>query len=157
MVQRASQGDQDAFDKLFEAYIDLIYNYFFSRVGSKSVAEGLTSLTLKEATWALVQGRYSLRDRPFKLWLYETASSILLEDNHEMPNTLPHEEQDRLWELIRKFPADEQQIVGMRLLDHLSFAEIALLLSRSEEDCSGLYNRALVRLKQQAKKRGTLK
>jgi DNA-directed RNA polymerase specialized sigma24 family protein len=153
-VQRACQGDQVAFDKLYENNIGFIYNYFLSRVGSISDAEKLTDKTLTEATGALVQGHYNLRDKPFKLWLYSIATDVLLEQHPEPSNTLPKGEQNRLWQLIREFSFAEQQVLAMRHLDHLSFVEITILLGRSEKDCRRLYYQAFVKLKKMAQKQG---
>jgi DNA-directed RNA polymerase specialized sigma24 family protein len=149
-IQRASQGDQEAFDKLYETHIEFIYNYFLSRIRNSSVAQTLTAKTLTDATRALVQGHYTLRDEPFKLWLYNIANTVLLEHNYRSPR----EEQDPLWRIIHEFPFTEQQILAMRHLDHLLDTEIALLLGLSEEDCRQLYRQALVNLKKRAQERG---
>ena len=75
-VQRTTQGDQEAFDKLFQISVDFVYGYFFSRLGSISLAEALTSKTLTEATRMLVKGRYKLLDKPFRVWIYTIAKNV---------------------------------------------------------------------------------
>jgi DNA-directed RNA polymerase specialized sigma24 family protein len=155
-IQRASQGDQEAFDKLFEIYIDRIYTYFLHRVRSNSVAEILTSKALTEATLLLAQGHSTLRDKPFKLMLYSIARNVLLEGNYQSPNLPFQEVQDGLWRLIPELPFAVQDILIMCHLDHLSFAETAILLSCSEQDSKRSYEQALSKLKALAREKGVL-
>jgi DNA-directed RNA polymerase specialized sigma24 family protein len=153
-VQRAGQGDQEAFNKLCDIYIDPIYIYLFNRVRSKSTAETLTFKVLAEATSMLAQGHYNSLEKPFKLSLYSIARNVLLEGDYQSPSTPFPKEQDILWQLIPELSFAEQDILMMHLLDQLSFTEIALLLNCSERDSRHSYSQAISKLNQLAKEKG---
>ena len=172
-VQRASQGDQDALLELYEQYIDPLYGYFYSRVGSVSEAETLTSETFMRAVETLLRGHATWQDRPFGSWLYDTASNVLQEQNRTLEDRpfiedLSHArepfvpasqersvldsmigeaEGEALWQLVRALPAAEQRILVMRHAHKLPYAEIAKRLRLSESACKRLHYRVLKKLK----------
>src|SRR5438552_18711560 len=49
LVQRASQGDQDALVKLYETHLDPVYRFIYRRVENVLEAENLTSETFIRA------------------------------------------------------------------------------------------------------------
>ena len=49
LVELAQGGDADAFGLLYERYVDLVYRYIYVRVGSRHLAEDLTSETFIRA------------------------------------------------------------------------------------------------------------
>lgn len=153
-VQRASQGDEVAFDKLYETYIEYIFNFFFSRTRSSAISEALTSQTFTNAALTLIRGHYNHQDKPFKLWLYTISSNVLLEHGYELHDIPAQGMRDILWLLTRGFSSAERQILAMRHVDSLSEVEIALLLNSNEKDCRKLYYQTLVKLKQVAQERG---
>ena len=46
VLARASQGDREAFGKLYEQYVERIYNYVYYRTGNVHDAEDLTARAL---------------------------------------------------------------------------------------------------------------
>ncbi|MFL5655194.1 MAG: RNA polymerase sigma factor [Ktedonobacteraceae bacterium] len=175
-TQRASQGDQDAFIKLYERYIGRVYDYFFNRVSNVSEAEVLTSETFTRAIGALTRGRYVWRGAPFGAWLLSIGMHVLQERNRELKKAsvteglddpehglssriqgdvldiiVEREERDALWQLVGELPIVEQRVLIMRHKDNLSYAEIASLLQRSEAACKQLHYRALTKLRDKAR------
>ena len=82
-VQQVTQGNQDALIKLYEAYIDPVYGYFFNRTRSTSEAEALTSETFTRAVEALMRHHYTWQGKPFGAWLFGIAGRILQERNRK--------------------------------------------------------------------------
>ena len=68
---KAAQDDPSAFKRLYEVYVDRIYNYIYHRVGNSHDAEDLTSRTFYRALSHLP--KYVDRGLPFSAWLYRIA------------------------------------------------------------------------------------
>ena len=176
LVRRASQGDSTALAKIYETYIDDIYRYFYSRVSNISEAETLTSETFTRALEALSHKHFTWQGKPLGAWLHGIAANVireytrksmkapfieglndLLEPNEpvsEQPDMLEtliqQEKQNAIWQLIKEFPIEEQQILVLRHGYGLSYAEIAQRLGRSENASKQLHYRVLKKLKLKA-------
>ena len=74
ILNRASQGDLDAFGLLYERYIDRIYNYVYYRTGNVSDAEDLTARVFQRAMNHI--SSYTDRGVPFSAWLYRIAHNL---------------------------------------------------------------------------------
>ena len=76
LVQRAREGDSDAFEEIFRVYHARIYNYVYRLVGNADDAQDLTQDSFLKAYRALQRGT-----RPEKLsaWLYRIASNTCMD------------------------------------------------------------------------------
>lgn len=76
LVQRAREGDSDAFEKIFHIYHARIYNYVCRLVGDAEDARDLTQESFLKAYRALLRG-----EQPVNLsaWLYRIASNTCLD------------------------------------------------------------------------------
>jgi len=154
-----------AFGRLYDHYVQPVYHYLYSRVGSVPEAEDLTSQTFIAAFEALP--RYRERGH-FAAWLFRIARSKLMDHFRrsradtgldaadrpaEDPDTLSHliqdEELSRLKTLIHSLPADEQDLIRLRYVAGLSFPEMAELLGKREEAVKKSVQRLLARLRSQ--------
>src|SRR5574339_382523 len=70
----AAQKDPAVFGRLYDCYVQPIYRYVLSRVGTAHEAEDITSQTFMSAYEAL--GRYRERGQ-FSAWLFRIARSKL--------------------------------------------------------------------------------
>jgi RNA polymerase sigma-70 factor (ECF subfamily) len=173
IVQQVSQGDQDALITLYENHIDRVYQYFYSKVGNVTEAEDLTSKTFTQAIDALMDGQYAWQGKPIGAWLFTIANNVLQERNQNLNNLLYIENIDNLlepiqpitqetivpkaaiqrdgqailWELVKKLPLVEQQILIMRHVYSLPYSEIARRIKRGEHATKQLQYRALTKLK----------
>src|SRR5574338_1678518 len=68
----AARNDSAAFGKLYDRYVQSIYRYIYSRVGSAHAAEDITSQTFVSAYESLP--RYRERGQ-FSAWLFRIAQS----------------------------------------------------------------------------------
>jgi RNA polymerase sigma-70 factor (ECF subfamily) len=150
---------------LYDHYVQPIYRYFYSRVESVHVAEDLTSRTFMAAYESLP--RYQERGH-FPAWLFRIARSKLMdhfrgnrreipldaakkktEEGDALASIIQDEELNRLRLLIGNLRADQQELIRLRYVAELSFAEIAELLGKREEALRKSMYRLLARLKGQ--------
>lgn len=87
LINRASQGDAEAFGDLYERHMDDIYHYAFYRVGNHQDAEDLTELTFLKA-WENMAG-YRVSKAPFEAWLYRIAHNAVIDFHRTRKQTVP--------------------------------------------------------------------
>lgn len=166
-LNAAIQGDHVAFTVLYERYVSRIYNYIYYRTGSPADAEDLTAKVFHRALGHI--GKYRQMGVPFSAWLYRIAHNLVanwhrdnsrkkevpLEDHvnlaikSEMPEAalVKSQEKDMLMKVIRKMPADRQQLIILKFVDHLSNSEIAIIMGKSEGAIKSLYHRTLLAIR----------
>jgi RNA polymerase sigma-70 factor (ECF subfamily) len=136
-----------AFGRLYEHYVQPVYRYLYSRVGSMHVAEDLTSQTFVAAYEALP--RYRERGH-FVAWLFRIARSKLMDyyrdnkteidldqveriessdvDGDALNDIIQDEELKQIRLLIQHLDLDEQELIRLRFVAELTFPEMAQLL-----------------------------
>ncbi len=166
-VNRAIQGDHDAFGKLYENYVERIFNYVYYRTGNQHDAEDLTARVFFRAMRRIPQ--YQERGLPVSAWLYRIAHNLVANwhrDRGRRPEIsldegfayIPHsehpevtllhlEEQDHLLKIIRDLPSDRQQLIILKFVEHMSNAEIGQIMGRTEGAVKSLYHRTLLTLR----------
>ena len=142
LVARAKE-DPSAFGALYDAYVDKIYNYVYHRVGNHHDSEDLTSRTFYRALNNI--HRYTDRGLPFSAWLYRIAHNLVanwhrdqgrhpvvsldvapLDDLPDSPEAVAvdNEERERLLNVVRRLPADRQELLVLKFAGRMSNAEI---------------------------------
>ena len=171
VLEKAIEGDRDAFGVLYERYIERIYSYIYYRTGNVHEAEDLTERVFLRAMRHITN--YTNRGLPFSAWLYRIAHNIVANwyrDNsrrkeipiderlatvqsaeHPEINLLKIEEQDFLLLLIRRLPADRQQLIILKFVDRKTNAEIGQIMGRTEGAIKSLYHRTLQNLREEVK------
>ncbi len=167
-LEKAIQGDGEAFAKLYEHYVTRIYNYIYYRVGNINDAEDLTARVFLRALNHI--GNYRNRGLPFSAWLYRIAHNMVanwyrdnsrhkdisLEEPLQLVDnsiTLPEheliavEERKILLDIIRKLPTDRQELIILKFVDGLSNAEIGEVIGRTEGAVKSLYHRTLLSIR----------
>ncbi len=170
VLERASQGDREAFGVLYERYVDRIFNYVYYRTGNLHDAEDLTARVFQRAMKHI--HNYKDRGVPFSAWLYRIAHNLVanwhrdrsrrqeipLDDMPILPARGEHpevtlvrtEEQEALLRLIRHLPPDRQHPLILKFVENLSNAEIGQIMGRSEGAIKSLYHRTLLALRHRA-------
>jgi RNA polymerase sigma-70 factor (ECF subfamily) len=160
-----AKSDPTAFGRLYDHYVQPVYRYLYSRVESVHAAEDLTSQTFIAAYEALP--KYRERGQ-FAAWLFQIARSKMndhfrrtrheveleaaeriVEREDALGQVIQNEELTRLRSLIRKLDSEEQELIRLRYVADLSFAEMAELLGRREEAVKKSLYRLQARLKDQ--------
>lgn len=174
-LARAAAGDPEAFGVLYDRYVGRIYNYIYYRTGNQHDAEDLTSRVFTRAMKHITN--YQDRGVPFSAWLYRIAHNLVanwhrdssrrqevtLDDAYRMGSDgeLPEsalmrtEEEKVLLNIIRHLPADRQQLLILKFVEHLSNAEIGRIMGRTEGAIKSLYHRTLLSLRSEVKNRDT--
>jgi len=163
----ASEGDGEAFGVLYERYVARIYTYIYYRTGNSDDAEDLTARVFFRAMRHI--GNYRHRGLPFSAWLYRIAHNLVANwyrdksrrreipldefvfghqtGDHPESELLQNEELEKLLKDIRYLPADRQQLLILKFVEHLSNAEIGRIMGRSEGAVKSLYHRTLLNLR----------
>lgn len=166
-LNRAIQGDHEAFGMLYEQYVERIFNYVYYRTGNQHDAEDLTAKVFFRAMRRIPQ--YQERGLPISAWLYRIAHNLVanwhrdrgrrpeisLDEGYasishsEQPEVtmLQLEEHDHLLRIIRDLPPERQQLIILKFVEHMSNAEIGQIMGRTEGAVKSLYHRTLLTLR----------
>jgi len=154
-----------AFGRLYDRYVQPIYRYVYSRVGSSHEAEDITSQTFMAAYESLTRYR---EQGQFSAWLFRIARSKMndhfrrsrrefvleaageiLEREDALGALIRAEELSRIRSIIKGLNNEEQELIRLRYVADLSFVEIADLLGKREDAVKKSVYRLLARLKSQ--------
>ena len=166
----AAKADPEAFGALYERYVKKIYSYLYYRTGNHHDAEDLTERVFQRAMLNI--DRYTSRGLPFSAWLYRIAHNLVAnwhrdqrrrqmvplnevspQDLAAMRTDAPEnltesrQEQEQLLQVVRRMPEERQQLLILKFVDHLSNAEIGVVMHRSEGAVKSLYHRTLLALR----------
>ncbi len=159
-----AKTDSAAFGRLYDLYVQPVYRYLYSRVGSVHEAEDLTSQTFIAAYEALP--KYHERGL-FAAWLLRIARSKMYDQFRKRKRELPletasewieredcisqvihAEDITRLRSIISDLEGNDQELLRLRYVANLSFAEIAELLAKREDAVKKTLYRLLAQLKE---------
>ncbi|MBM4423972.1 MAG: sigma-70 family RNA polymerase sigma factor [Chloroflexi bacterium] len=165
--------DPTSFGELYERYVGRIYSYVYYRTGNEHDAEDLTARVFFRALKRLPS--YSDRGLPFSAWLYRIAHNLVANWHRDqgrrkivpldeyvvngIQSEAPEyaaesrEEQEFLLDIIRQLPAERQQLLILKFVEHMSNAEIGAVLNRSEGAIKSLYHRTLLTLRDDLERR----
>jgi len=138
-MEQFCQGDQGAFDALFERHAATVRGYLYKLTGSAAAADDLTQTTFLSVVRS--RGRFRAGAR-FKPWLYAIASNAARDARRrgkfEAPTAdgaLPDEAVDapqkdpglekQVRAALRSLPEAQAQAIVLHWFEGLSFAEIA--------------------------------
>lgn len=167
LVELARTGDAQAFGQLYDLYVTSIYRFVYYRVGSRQLAEDLTSDTFVRALGAV--GRFTWQGKDFGAWL-TTIARNLVTDHHKSArarlevtsDTMPERglraessesealsslDDQTLYEAVASLAPEQRDCVVMRFMSGMSIAQTAAALGRSEGAVKQLQLRALRNLK----------
>ncbi|MFJ9693324.1 ECF subfamily RNA polymerase sigma factor, BldN family [Kitasatospora sp. NPDC101183] len=163
LVERAQNGESDAFGRLYDHYADTVYRYIYYRVGSRATAEDLTSETFLRALRRI--GTFTWQGRDFGAWLVTIARNLVADhfkssrfrlevttgemlDSNECERS-PEESvleslsNAALLDAVRRLNPQQQECVTLRFLQGLSVAETARIMGKNEGAIKTLQYRAV--------------
>ena len=148
LVDGATAGDREAFGELYERYVTRVFKHVFYMVNDVDVAEDLTEQTFLRALEAI--HRYEWRGVPFLAWLLRIARNLYFNDRRVQRNNssihnkwngggAPSPEfyceakldGEEVWRAVRALDGDQRQVIVLRFMDGLSYAEVADVLGKS--------------------------
>ncbi len=169
LIQRAMKGDETAFESLMLSYQTQIYNLCFRTVGNQDDAEDMTQESFLKAWRYLSSFQF---ESAFSTWLYRLATNCCLDllrskkrrptvslvseddDGEEQsfdpvdPAPQPEEalirkeEQAQLQEALDSLEDTQRQIITLRVVNDLSYTEIAEILDLKEGTVKSRLSRA---------------
>ncbi len=165
LVERAINGDGDAFGRLYDMHVDRVYRHIFYRVSSTADAEDLTQQVFVKAWQAI--GRYKKTASPFLAWLIKISHNLVIDfyrsrkpeiqtdidmsatGPEATPALLAETEYTRqeIRQVINKLGGDQQQVILMRFIEDFSYAEIAAALGKSEGAVRVILHRGLAKMR----------
>jgi RNA polymerase sigma-70 factor (ECF subfamily) len=173
LVAAAQRGDQDAFGRLYDRYVDVVYRYALLRVGDRSLAEDLTSETFLRALRNISSISYQGRD--VGAWFVTIARNLVLDHvkssrfrlevaTAEVDDSRPAESgpeqqvlskvtRTALLECVGQLGDDQRECIVLRFLQGLSVAETAKVMARNEGAVKALQHRALAALRRHVDRR----
>lgn len=171
LAHRAAAGDREAFGALYDRHLDAVYRYAYYRVRDISDAEDVTSEVFHRALVAMT--RYQPR-RPFLAFLYTIARNVIVDRRRrERPRASfdeavrrasdepgPEErsaaldDARRLRAALQRLTDLQQEVILMRFVEGLSYAEVAEAIRKPESTVRGIQMRALAALREHMPMRG---
>lgn len=169
LVARA-KSEPETFGALYERYVNKIYSYIFYRTGNQADAEDLTAKTFYRAMQHM--RHYEERGLPFSAWLYRIAHNLVanwhrdrgrrqmvsLDELYSLAvgegpeHAVERQERtNALLGVIRELPAERQELLILKFVEHLSNAEVGQIMGRSEGAIKSLYHRTLLSLRESYK------
>jgi RNA polymerase sigma-70 factor (ECF subfamily) len=166
------KGDADAFAQLYDRYVSSIYRFVFLKLPTKEMAEDVTSETFLRCWQFLHQQKQPVqnirallykiarnlvidlyrkeKDRPSSLELVTfledgTSSSVQDVSDDLKGRDLIEARADLslIYQQMSKLKDDYQDVMSLRLIDGLSFKDIAAILDKEVGHVRVVYHRAL--------------
>lgn len=161
----AARQDPKAFGELYLLYAQPVFRYIFSRIGSAAEAEDVTSQTFLAALERFSNYKH---DGYFASWVFSIArnksadyfrkhgketslgaATLIQTDSNLLQQVIKTERIAALAKLIEALPEEERDLIRLRYVAELSFAEIGHLLNQKEDTVKKSVYRLLARLKVQ--------
>ncbi len=160
LIQQAGRGDKAAFETLFEAHFQAVYNYALNLSGDPALAEDLTQETFIRAHRSLSRFGPPWKFRP---WLFQITRNLLQDHarrQHDLPELdeavalmrdpqpgpeqtlLSSERSARIRNALRRLPPHHREALILRELEGLSYDEIAMTMGVSSQYIKVLIHRA---------------
>jgi len=173
ILNDAISGDIEAFNLIYEKYVDRIYNYTYYRIGNKNDAEDVTAKVFYRALKKIRY--YKNLGVPFSAWLYRIAHNLVanwhrdnsrkkevpIEENVNLQHQdqppeivmIQDEENEKLIRALKNLSPERQQLIILKYVERLSNSEIGIIMGRSEGAIKSLYHRTLSSLRNEYDKK----
>jgi RNA polymerase sigma-70 factor (ECF subfamily) len=168
LVIKTKNGDQNAFAKLYDIFIDPIYKYVFFRVNDDDAEDIVETVFLR--VWENIRG-YQFKKRAFSAWIFTIAHNLVVDYyrgkrdrdieplNEMLPDTTrEHNPINRaehffdskaLRAALKNVKRKYRDIIIYKFVNGFSNKEIAGILGKSEGSLRILQFRALKALKEE--------
>ncbi|HEV2087332.1 MAG TPA: sigma-70 family RNA polymerase sigma factor [Cryptosporangiaceae bacterium] len=167
LVRRVQDGDPGAFGLIYDRYVDLVFRYVYFRVGSRPLAEDLTSETFLRALRRI--GGVAWQGRDLGAWLVTIARNLIADHyksgryrlevtTADMLDADPVERgaegqpeaavlerltNATLLDAVKKLNPEQQECITLRFLQGLSVTETAHIMGKNDGAIKALQYRAV--------------
>jgi RNA polymerase sigma-70 factor (ECF subfamily) len=165
-VRLAQTGDGEAFGKLYDRYVDMVFRFIYFRVNDRALAEDFTSETFLRALRRISTISYQGRD--IGAWFITIARNIVLDHlksaRHRLEmttaDTLESKEHvgstedavlgvlqsERLMQAVAQLGDEQRECVMLRFVHGLSVNETAQVMGKNDGAIKALQHRAVRKL-----------
>ncbi|WP_082176818.1 sigma-70 family RNA polymerase sigma factor [Arsenicicoccus sp. oral taxon 190] len=163
LVALAQTGDSEAFGRLYERYVDVVYRYIYVRVGAVHTAQDLTSETFMKALRALPG--FTWQGKDIAAWFVTIARNVVVDHTKssrfrlevatadmrdadtevDAPDgeVLDRLRDQRLLQAVSQLKPEQAECVTLRFVQGLSLAETAEVMGKKENAVKQLQLRAV--------------
>src|SRR5699024_4774524 len=172
LVAAYMSGDEESLSKLIKRHQHRLYNFIYSKVFDKEIAEDVFQDTFIKVIRTLKRGKYN-EEGKFLPWVMRIAHNLAIDHfrkNSRMPkfdnrkdfdifsvlaDDKPHAEHQLMDEqirndvrkLIEKLPEEQLEVLKMRIYKDMSFKEISFQTEVSINTALGRMRYALINLR----------
>ncbi len=174
LVARAKNGDENAFETIYNQYFAPLHRYILIRVGDVEDADDLVQMVFIKfhknlANWqdrgyqpsaylysiarSVIADHYRTKSRKGqKITNSEEVLSLIADRSHNPhQDVLQSEEQKTLYENLKKLPPNYQEALLLRYMQNMSSAEVAAIIGKSDVATRKLLSRAVSALSKVSK------
>src|SRR3989338_4238642 len=165
ILQKAQNGDSEAFGLIYEHFSEKIYRFIYFRVSHKEVAEDILSDTFVKSWQKINQ-----INTPEALsgWLYQIAKNNIIDYYRIKKDLVPLEEveffledavnpvdsvnliyqQKRIMQVMDQLNDEKKEVIKNKFFEDLSKDEIAYIMNKTEGAIRVIQHRAIEKLKE---------
>lgn len=162
LIQRAQQGDEEAFARLYQAYVQEVYRYVYQRVSDAHTAEDITGDVFTKAVEGLPT--YEDRGQTWLAWLYRIAHARVVDyyrrrdrrpkdsdiefaqlaSDEDMDAPLLHKDiSDALHSALNQLTDEQRDVIILRFIEGKRIEVVAHLMGKKPNAIKALQHRAL--------------
>ena len=168
LIQKAKEGDADAFGELYERYADSVFRFIYSQTSNRLDAEDITAEVFLRAWRSL--SRYKEQGYSFSAYLFRIARNVLIDSRRKrqpaaeisedeivnLPDVMIPEpsamlsakiQHRELVTVLEQLREDYRTVLVLRFLNELSPEETSHVMGRSVGAVRVLQHRALSALR----------
>jgi len=169
LIQKAKDGDTEAFGDLYERYAEPVFRFIYSQTSNRFDAEDLTGDVFLRA-WQSIS-RYEERGFSFSAYLFRIARNVMIDRSRKLRpvSELPEDEisvgepilnsepstilaaklqHNELVKTLGKLREDYRTVLVLRFFNNLTTEETSDVMGRSKGSVRVLQHRALSALRQ---------
>ena len=165
ILNKAQNGDQEAFGLIYDHFSGKIYNFIYFRVGHKEVAEDILSDSFVKG-WQKINQINS--PEALSAWLYQIAKNNIIDYYRVKKDTVQLAEvqdfledevnpvditnldfdQKKILQLIKHLPIEQQDVIKYKFFEDMTNEEIAYVMGKTEGTIRVIQHRAITKLKE---------
>ncbi|MDD3284733.1 MAG: sigma-70 family RNA polymerase sigma factor [Patescibacteria group bacterium] len=164
LIQKAKNGNSDAFGNLYDIYIEKIYNFIYYKTYHKETAEDITSSTFLKVFTKL--NTFNENKSSFSTWIYTIARNTVIDYFRTQKNNFDIEDiwdlsndenididvenriqLEKLREYLKKIDKEKREIIILRVWEGLSYKEISEIIGKTEDNCKMTFSRVIRQLR----------
>ena len=166
LIERAIQGDKEAFGLLYNHYQPQIYRFIYIKVSERAEAEDICHQVFLKA-WQNIE-RFRYQKLPLSSWLYRIARNQIIDvyrtkkielslervkevavDNPGIEKEIDSKKEiEKIRKALKQLKPEQQDVIIMRYIEEMSPKEIALALKKTPTAVRIIQHRALKGLRQ---------